>query len=168
VSEVIGWLGKRLTEYFACKIKCNRAQGLHVKEEWIQLQLQRRRSVASERERGVVTQEIFRSAMFLDFHHIGQGCLPPNIDQLHNVYLKGPFIVQIDEMFNIAGTTEKRYSDGSGRMLKIFASDGCQNVRRSAAYLYSIAVSHINYSIVLYKCTLNSRWFASSTSKSLL
>ena len=121
--------------------------------------------MASERERGVVTQEIFRSAMFLDFHHIGQGCLPPNIDQLHNVYLKGPFIVQIDEMFNIAGTTEKRYSDGSGRMLKIFASDGCQNVRR---LLYNIAGSLINYNIVLYKCTLNSRWFASSTSKSLL
>lgn len=73
-------------------------------------------------------QAIFLKAMFSDFFHIGSGCLPQNVDQMHNVYLKGPFVIQIDEMFNIAGTSDKRLADGSGRMLKIIASDGCQNV----------------------------------------
>lgn len=66
--------------------------------------------------------------MFSDFCSIASGCLPSNLDQLHDVYLKGPFIIQIDEMFNVAGTPDKRYADGTGRMLKIIATDGCQKV----------------------------------------
>mmetsp|Transcript_18378 Transcript_18378/g.30650 ORF Transcript_18378/g.30650 Transcript_18378/m.30650 type:complete len:648 (-) Transcript_18378:163-2106(-) len=103
-------------------------QGLHVKEEWVDEQLLQQRSIRNDYDRGIVTEELFRLALFADFHLIGHGCLPPDVDQLHNVYLKGPFILQIDEMFNISGTSDKRYADGSGRVLKIFATDGCHNI----------------------------------------
>ena len=107
----------------------NRENGLCLKEEWVSQQLrQRRPTPLSDRDRDMAIQDIFRQAMFSDFNHIATASLPPNLDQLHDVYLKGPFIIQIDEMFNIAAAVEKRYVDGTGRMLKIFATDGYQNV----------------------------------------
>jgi hypothetical protein len=111
-----------------------------VKEEWVNQQLDKRRSAPTERDREAITQDLFRKLMFSDFYHVATGCLPSNLDQLHDAYLKGPFIVQIDEMFNIAGTTDKRYADGTGRMLKIIATDGCQNV----SYFYHCLCPQIN------------------------
>ncbi len=112
----------------------NRVQGLHVRTEWVNEQLlQRTMSIHNNTEQEKLTEELFRQALFADFHIIGDRCLPPDVDKLHNVYLKGPFILQIDEMFNIAGTSDKRNADGSGRMLKIFATDGCHNVGISSA-----------------------------------
>lgn len=117
----------------------NREQGLCAKEDWVSEQLRKRKVTFIEREREAITQDLFRKAMFSDFYSIATGCLPSNLDELHNVYLKGPFVIQIDEMFNIAGTSDKRQADGTGRMLKIIATDGYQNVR-ALALLKAVAL----------------------------
>ena len=106
-----------------------REHGLCVQEGWVTEQLRKRKTIPAESEREAITQDIFRRAMFSDFYSVATGCLPANLDSLNDVYLKGPFVIQIDEMFNIACTTDKRCADGAGRMLKIMSTDGQQNVR---------------------------------------
>ena len=98
-------------------------------EDWLTQELQSKDTSRRHYSSDAIAQEVFRKAIFSDFNQIASGCLPPNIDHLHDVYLKGPYILQIDEMINIANTIDKRHTDGPGRMLKIFATDGEQNVR---------------------------------------
>ncbi len=48
---------------------------------------------------------------------------------LHSRTLSGAYFLQIDEIFNAGASNENRQSESGNRFLKIFLTDGCQQVR---------------------------------------
>ncbi|KAG9153650.1 hypothetical protein Leryth_008571 [Lithospermum erythrorhizon] len=61
----------------------------------------------------------------------GGGVLPGNVNSLHLVELKGPFILQVDEIVNISCPLRSRYqkaAPGTKRCLKLSMTDGVQRV----------------------------------------
>jgi len=54
--------------------------------------------------------------------------LPPNVNQLHDEFLKGPFLLQIDELTNIGEALETRFGESARRCLKLRLTDGYQSL----------------------------------------
>ncbi|EPS59617.1 hypothetical protein M569_15188, partial [Genlisea aurea] len=66
-----------------------------------------------------------------DMNYCGAGVLPPNVRSLHLVDLKGPFVLQVDEIVNISYPLRGRYQNaasGLKRCLKLSMTDGVQRV----------------------------------------
>ncbi|XWS51452.1 hypothetical protein CRYUN_Cryun12cG0177500 [Craigia yunnanensis] len=64
-------------------------------------------------------------------NYSGGGILPKNVDSMHLVDLKGPFVLQVDEIVNISCPLKGRYQDapsGIKRCLKLSMTDGAQRV----------------------------------------
>ncbi|CAI9116544.1 OLC1v1017720C1 [Oldenlandia corymbosa var. corymbosa] len=73
----------------------------------------------------------FEQFLFADMNHCGSGVLPRDVHKLHLVDLKGPYILQVDEMVNISSPLRTRYqkaAPGSKRCLKLSMTDGVQRV----------------------------------------
>ncbi|KAL3839117.1 hypothetical protein ACJIZ3_023708 [Penstemon smallii] len=73
----------------------------------------------------------FQQFLFSDMNFCGAGVLPPNVHKLHLVDLKGPFVLQVDEIVNISGPLRGRYQNaapGIKRCLKLSMTDGVQRV----------------------------------------
>ncbi|XP_051134842.1 recQ-mediated genome instability protein 1 [Andrographis paniculata] len=66
-----------------------------------------------------------------DMNFCGAGVLPPNVHSLHLHDLKGPFVLQVDEIVNISSPLRGRYqkaASGVKRCLKLSMTDGVQRV----------------------------------------
>ncbi|KAK4436840.1 RecQ-mediatedinstability protein 1 [Sesamum alatum] len=108
--------------------------GLRVKREWLDsclngLQL----SVAGFQGLGdsAKAKLCFGQFLFSDMNYCGAGVLPPNVHTLHLVDLKGPFVLQVDEIVNISCPLRGRYQNaasGIKRCLKLSMTDGVQRV----------------------------------------
>ncbi|KAL0355067.1 UNVERIFIED_CONTAM: RecQ-mediatedinstability protein 1 [Sesamum radiatum] len=108
--------------------------GLRVKREWLDsclhgLQL----SVAGFQglDDSAKAKLCFGQFLFSDMNYCGAGVLPPNVHTLHLVDLKGPFVLQVDEIVNISCPLRGRYQNaasGIKRCLKLSMTDGVQRV----------------------------------------
>ncbi|XP_020548723.1 recQ-mediated genome instability protein 1 [Sesamum indicum] len=108
--------------------------GLRVKREWLDsclhgLQL----SVAGFQglDDSAKAKLCFGQFLFSDMNYCGAGALPPNVHTLHLVDLKGPFVLQVDEIVNISCPLRGRYQNaasGIKRCLKLSMTDGVQRV----------------------------------------
>ncbi|KAL0415640.1 UNVERIFIED_CONTAM: RecQ-mediatedinstability protein 1 [Sesamum latifolium] len=108
--------------------------GLRVKREWLDsclhgLQL----SVAGFQglDDSAKAKLCFGQFLFSDMNYCGAGVLPPNVHTLHLVDLKGPFVLQVDEIVNISCPLRGRYQNaasGIKRCLKLSMTDGIQRV----------------------------------------
>ncbi|KAK6148053.1 hypothetical protein DH2020_018965 [Rehmannia glutinosa] len=73
----------------------------------------------------------FEQFLCSDMNYCGAGVLPPNVHTLHLVDLKGPFVLQVDEIVNISCPLRGRYQSaapGIKRCLKLCMTDGVQRV----------------------------------------
>ncbi|KAL3513884.1 hypothetical protein ACH5RR_026601 [Cinchona calisaya] len=73
----------------------------------------------------------FQQFLDADMNYCGAGVLPRNVDSLHLVDLKGPFVLQVDEIVNISSPLKNRYqkaAPGVKRCLKLSITDGVQRV----------------------------------------
>ncbi|TYJ25519.1 hypothetical protein E1A91_A07G056200v1 [Gossypium mustelinum] len=73
----------------------------------------------------------FQQFLFSDMNYSGGGILPSNVDSMHLVDLKGPFVLQVDEIVNISCPLKGRYQEtpsGIKRCLKLSMTDGVQRV----------------------------------------
>ncbi|KAG8379455.1 hypothetical protein BUALT_Bualt07G0090300 [Buddleja alternifolia] len=73
----------------------------------------------------------FEQFLHSDMNYCGAGVLPPNVHALHLVDLKGPFVLQVDEIVNISCPLRGRYQSatpGVKRCLKLSMTDGVQRV----------------------------------------
>ncbi|XVE56542.1 hypothetical protein DITRI_Ditri04bG0019400 [Diplodiscus trichospermus] len=73
----------------------------------------------------------FQQFLLSDMNYSGGGILPENVDSMHLVDLKGPFVLQVDEIVNISCPLKGRYQDapsGTKRCLKLSMTDGVQRV----------------------------------------
>ncbi|KAE8710616.1 putative Glucose 1-dehydrogenase [Hibiscus syriacus] len=72
----------------------------------------------------------FQQFLLSDMNYSGGGILPENVDSMRLVDLKGPFVLQVDEIVNISCPLKGRYQDTPGlkRCLKLSITDGVQRV----------------------------------------
>ncbi|KAL2492197.1 RecQ-mediated genome instability protein 1 [Abeliophyllum distichum] len=73
----------------------------------------------------------FEQFLYSDMNYCGAGVLPPDVHTLHLVDLKGPFVLQVDEIVNISCPIRGRYQNaapGMKRCLKLSMTDGVQRV----------------------------------------
>ncbi|KAM7254036.1 hypothetical protein ACFE04_028659 [Oxalis oulophora] len=74
----------------------------------------------------------FQQFLFSDMNSSGSGgVLPENVHTLNRIDLKGPFVLQVDEIVNISCPIRARYHDapsGIQRCLKLSMTDGVQRV----------------------------------------
>ncbi|KAI3455067.1 hypothetical protein Pfo_011730 [Paulownia fortunei] len=73
----------------------------------------------------------FEQFLCSDMNYCGAGVLPPDVHALHLVDLKGPFVLQVDEIVNISCPLRGRYQNaapGIKRCFKLSMTDGVQRV----------------------------------------
>uniref|UniRef100_A0A0V0IM89 RecQ-mediated genome instability protein 1 n=2 Tax=Solanum chacoense TaxID=4108 RepID=A0A0V0IM89_SOLCH len=73
----------------------------------------------------------FEQFLYSDMNFCGAGMLPRDVHKLHLVDLKGPFVLQVDEIVNISCPLRDRYQKaaaGIKRCLKLSMTDGIQRV----------------------------------------
>ncbi|KAJ4728822.1 recQ-mediated genome instability protein 1-like [Melia azedarach] len=85
----------------------------------------------SELDVAVKAKLCFQQFLSSDMNYCGAGVLPANVHSMHMVDLKGPFVLQVDEIVNISCPLRGRYQDahsGIKRCLKLSMTDGVQRV----------------------------------------
>nr|GME17193.1 recQ-mediated genome instability protein 1 [Ipomoea batatas] len=108
--------------------------GLRLRVEWLQSCLaQLEGSVPRFRAFDDATKAklCFQQFLYSDMNLSGAGELPPNVHTLHSVDIKGPFVLQVDEIVNISCPLRGRYQESSAgikRCLKLSMTDGIQRV----------------------------------------
>ncbi|GAV82257.1 DUF1767 domain-containing protein, partial [Cephalotus follicularis] len=108
--------------------------GLRLKREWLDScveGLQRSVPGFSAFDSETKAKLCFEQFLFSDMNYSGAGVLPQNVDSMHLVDLKGPFVLQVDEIVNISCPLRGRYQDapsGIKRCLKLSMTDGIQRV----------------------------------------
>lgn len=73
----------------------------------------------------------FEQFLYSDMNFCGAGILPKDVNKLHSVDLKGPFVLQVDEIVNISCPLRDRYQKaaaGIKRCLKLSMTDGVQRM----------------------------------------
>ncbi|GFP83345.1 recq-mediated genome instability protein 1 [Phtheirospermum japonicum] len=108
--------------------------GLRLKKEWLDSCLQRLQSSVMGFQRmddSAKAKLCFEQFLISDMNYCGAGVLPRNVHTLGLVDLKGPFVLQVDEIVNISCPLRRRYHNaapGKGRCLKLSMTDGVQRV----------------------------------------
>ncbi|KAJ0110437.1 hypothetical protein Patl1_01261 [Pistacia atlantica] len=108
--------------------------GLRLKRDWLYSCVQGLKSSVSGFSNLDVSAKAklcFQQFLFSDMNYCGAGVLPNNVDSLHLVDLKGPFVLQVDEIVNISCPLRGRFQDtasGIKRCLKLSMTDGAQRV----------------------------------------
>eukprot|EP00741_Cyanophora_paradoxa_P008128 tig00001264_g7865.t1 len=113
------------------------AEGLYVHAEWVEAILRAwsekhgAHSVESW-SKDELLRRLQEDFMFADLNLAGSGCLPPNVSGMHKQVLQGSYVLQVDEMINVAEPEDSRYDgESSSRMLKLRMTDGRQSVSGS-------------------------------------
>ncbi|KAL9419720.1 hypothetical protein AB3S75_037478 [Citrus x aurantiifolia] len=108
--------------------------GLSLKREWLDSFVQGLESSVSgfsQLDVSAKAKLCFQQFLFSDMNYSGAGVLPRNVQSMHLVDLKGPFVLQVDEVINISCPLRGRYQDaapGIKRCLKLSMTDGVQRV----------------------------------------
>ncbi|KAH9705485.1 RecQ-mediated genome instability protein 1 [Citrus sinensis] len=108
--------------------------GLSLKREWLDSCVQGLESSVSgfsQLDVSAKAKLCFQQFLFSDMNYSGAGLLPRNVQSMHLVDLKGPFVLQVDEVINISCPLRGRYQDaapGIKRCLKLSMTDGVQRV----------------------------------------
>ncbi|XWS47782.1 hypothetical protein CRYUN_Cryun13aG0014700 [Craigia yunnanensis] len=108
--------------------------GLKLRREWLDSCVQGLESSVprfSTLDVSAKAKLCFQQFLFSDMNYSGGGILPENVDSMHLVDLKGPFVLQVDEIVNISCPLKGRYQDapsGIKRCLKLSMTDGVQRV----------------------------------------
>jgi len=98
---------------------------IHVKEDWVRQCLSYLANFHDINDKSLIDL-VVQQFLVSDLTQIGVSRLPPNIVGMHNEILPGPFVLQINELFNISDALENRYEDTKHRMLKLCFTDGGQ------------------------------------------
>ncbi|XP_059276958.1 recQ-mediated genome instability protein 1 isoform X1 [Lycium ferocissimum] len=108
--------------------------GLRLRKEWLESCV----SGLEGMERGFLGLDdnakaklCFEQFLYSDMNYCGAGMLPRDVHKLHLVDLKGPFVLQVDEIVNISCPVRDRYQKaaaGIKRCLKLSMTDGIQRV----------------------------------------
>ncbi|OMO84214.1 hypothetical protein CCACVL1_10946 [Corchorus capsularis] len=108
--------------------------GLKLRREWLDSCVQGlERSVPrfSTLDVSAKAKLCFQHFLISDMNYSGGGILPENVDSMHLVDLKGPFVLQVDEIVNLSCPLKGRYQEapsGIKRCLKLSMTDGVQRV----------------------------------------
>ncbi|CAA0831762.1 RecQ-mediated genome instability protein 1 [Striga hermonthica] len=108
--------------------------GLRMKKEWLDSCLRSLQSSVTGFQRMddlAKAKLCFEQFLRSDMNYSGAGVLPRDVHTLHLVDLKGPFVLQVDEIVNISRPIRGRYQSsvpGSMRCLKLSMTDGVQRV----------------------------------------
>ncbi|KAL1541814.1 recQ-mediated genome instability protein 1 [Salvia divinorum] len=108
--------------------------GLSVRRQWLDSCLQGLQASTPGFQRmddSSKAKLCFKQFLWSDMNFCGAGVLPPNVHTLHLVDLKGPFVLQVDEVVNISNPVRGRYQNaapGIKRCLKLSMTDGIQRV----------------------------------------
>ncbi|XVF11495.1 hypothetical protein REPUB_Repub08aG0032200 [Reevesia pubescens] len=108
--------------------------GLKLRREWLDSCIQGLESSVprfSTLDVSAKAKLCFQHFLFSDMNYSGGGILPENVDSMHLVDLKGPFVLQVDEIVNISCPLKGRYKEaasGIKRCLKLSMTDGIQRV----------------------------------------
>ncbi|MBA0846844.1 hypothetical protein Goshw_008238 [Gossypium schwendimanii] len=108
--------------------------GLKLRREWLDSCVQGLESSVprfSTLDASAKAKLCFQQFLFSDMNYSGGGILPSNVDSMHLVDLKGPFVLQVDEIVNISCPLKGRYQEtpsGIKRCLKLSMTDGVQRV----------------------------------------
>ncbi|XP_022730062.1 recQ-mediated genome instability protein 1 [Durio zibethinus] len=108
--------------------------GLKLRREWLDSCVQGLESSVPRFSTLDVSEKAklcFQQFLISDMNYSGGGVLPENVDSMHLVDLKGPFVLQVDEIVNISCPLKGRYQDapsGIKRCLKLSMTDGVQRV----------------------------------------
>ncbi|EYU23066.1 hypothetical protein MIMGU_mgv1a004176mg [Erythranthe guttata] len=108
--------------------------GLRLKREWLDSCLRGLQSSVSGfqgMDASAKARLCFEQFLCSDMNYCGAGVLPPNVQALNLVDLKGPFVLQVDEIVNISCPLRGRYQNlppGNKRCLKLSMTDGVQRV----------------------------------------
>ncbi|CAN4096213.1 unnamed protein product [Withania somnifera] len=108
--------------------------GLKLRKEWVEScvsGLERSVGGFSGLDNTVKAKLCFEQFLYSDMNYCGAGMLPKDVNKLHLVDLKGPFVLQVDEIVNISCPLRDRYQKaaaGLKRCLKLSMTDGIQHV----------------------------------------
>ncbi|XP_073146557.1 recQ-mediated genome instability protein 1 [Henckelia pumila] len=108
--------------------------GLRLKREWLDsclISLQSSVPGFQGMDDASKAKLCFGQFLCSDMNYCGAGVLPSNVHSLNLVDLKGPFVLQVDEIVNISCPLRGRYQNagpGIKRCLKLSMTDGVQRV----------------------------------------
>ncbi|KAE8694536.1 putative Glucose 1-dehydrogenase [Hibiscus syriacus] len=108
--------------------------GLKLRREWLDSCIQGLESSVprfSALDVSAKAKLCFQQFLLSDMNCSGGGILPENVDSMHLADLKGPFVLQVDEIVNISCPLKERYQDtpsGIKRCLKLSITDGVQRI----------------------------------------
>ncbi|XP_075517116.1 recQ-mediated genome instability protein 1 [Primulina tabacum] len=108
--------------------------GLRLKREWLDsclISLQSSVPGFQAMDDSSKAKLCFGKFLCSDMNYCGAGVLPSNVHTLNLVDLKGPFVLQVDEIVNISCPLRGRYQNagpGIKRCLKLSMTDGVQRV----------------------------------------
>ncbi|CAH9084022.1 unnamed protein product [Cuscuta europaea] len=108
--------------------------GLMIRAEWLRSCIGQLESSVSGFQAFDSTSKAklcFKQFLYSDMNFSSLGGLPPNVHTMHSVDLKGPFVLQVDEIANISFPLRDRYHEapaGIKRCLKLSMTDGIQRV----------------------------------------
>ncbi|GLC35866.1 recQ-mediated genome instability protein 1 [Pleodorina starrii] len=96
-----------------------------------------------------VFEKIFTAFLFCDLNQAGSATLPTNTKEMHKEVLMGKFVLQLDEVINMAAAARERYTEQPcGRCLKFALTDGCQQV---------VGVEHAHLPTLTWDCPAGSK-----------
>ena len=95
----------------------------------------------------VLADKLFGLYLDADIHEVnnGESALPCGFNTLKNGRLQDPVVLQIDEIVNVAASADNRYGVNGARMLKLFLSDGVNNVRQLSSIVSSFEKNRLSY-----------------------
>ena len=70
--------------------------------------------------------DVFQQFLYSDLRNCGLGCAPKNLSDKHKFTLAGPYVFQVNEIFNAGEALESRQEESSSRNLKLALTDGKQ------------------------------------------
>ena len=78
-------------------------------------------------------KQVFDLYLDQDLHEIGEASLPVHVGEMERGILKGPFVLQIDEVANVGASVAQKSAGGSNfdnkrRLCKLYITDGCTDI----------------------------------------
>ena len=105
-----------------------RGKGIFVCLSWVQQALEHLRD--SNRVGNI--ESIYQLLLTSDYHEIydeSANSIPCEISSTIRGSISKPFVLQIDEIVNVGASTDQKLTSHCSRLLKIYMTNGHQNVR---------------------------------------
>ena len=96
--------------------------GVYTKESWVFAAIE----FLKKENQPVTFDSVYQQFLYTDIRVSGASGITERVTDQHKFTIKGPHVLQVNEIFNIGDTYENRVQESANRVLKLSLSDGEQ------------------------------------------